>query len=385
MIKILILIDPSTEFNRSFLTGLIRYANENQPWTFYRLPAYYKMLYGISGICKQIEEWNIDAVITQWENEEMDWLKHLDIPVFFQGHKEDENAWFSKISGDYHSVGAMAAKFFAKRKYTNFAFYGHKNYYWSKGRAEGYRREVEKIGGSYSYFESESLNMVQWGDTHTELGQWLTSLPKPVALLACDDYFALQVSEICQIYEIVIPDEVALMGVDNDQLICKLSHPSISSIITDDENGGYNTGKALHRLITERKSIPFDIVIHPVSIELRQSTEKYNILDQHILMVINYIEDNVTSNIAIEELTGIVPLARRNLEIKFKKETGMPIYQFVLERKVEYISHLLLTTKKNLKDIAVSTGYSDARSLCRVFKKVTGFTPGVFRKKIRLC
>lgn len=382
MIKILILIDPSTEFNRSFLTGLIRYANESQPWTFYRLPPYYKTLYGISGIRKQIKEWDIDAVITQWENEDMDWLKQLDIPVFFQGYKEDENAWFSKISGDYYAVGAMAAKFFSKRKYTNFAFYGHKNYYWSKGRAEGYRIEVEKIGGNYSYFESESLNVVQWGDTHTALGEWLVSLPKPVALLACDDYFALQVSEICQIYDIAIPGELALMGVDNDQLICKLSHPSISSIITNDENGGYNTGKALRRLIAEGKSMPFDIVINPVSIELRQSTEKYNILNQHILTVINYIEENVTSNISIEELTGVVPLARRNLEIKFKEETGVSIYNFVLERKIEYISHLLLTTNKNLKDIAVSAGYSDARSLCRVFKKGTGCTPDMFRRKM---
>ena len=383
MIKILILIDPSTEFNRSFLTGLIRYANENHPWIFYRLSPYYKALYGIKGILRQIKEWDIDAIITQWENEEMDWLKKLNIPVFFQGYKENEDTWFSKISGDYYTVGAMAAKFFAKRKYQNFAFYGHKDYYWSKGRVEGYRREIEKIDGNYYYFESESLNGVPWGNTHNELSEWLASLPKPVALLACDDYFALQVSEICQIKNISIPDELALMGVDNDQLICKLSHPSISSIITDDENGGYNTGKALHKLIIEKNNKPFDIVINPISIELRQSTEKYNILNQHILKVINYIEEHVTSDISIEELTGIVPLARRNLEIKFKNETGVAIYQFILDRKIEYISHLLLTTDKNLKEIAFSAGYGAVRSLCRIFKKNTGYTPYIFRKKVR--
>ncbi len=380
MIKILVLIDSATEFSRRFLTGLIQYANENGPWTFYRLPSYYKALYGESGIVERIKEWKIEAVIAQWEYEGVDFLDQLDIPVFLQSYRNISGR-FSKISGDYIGAGVMAAQFFAKRHFKNFAFYGNKNFFWSKARAEGYRREVERIRGNYYYFESELLDSMQWSREHVELDNWLQGLPKPVALFACDDNFALQVSEMCKVNNINIPDELSLLGVDNDELICNLSHPSISSIVTDDENGGYQTGKMLQNLILNKNNIPFNINIDPVRIELRQSTEKYNISDSYVKTVLNYIHENIRLNISIDELTAIVPLSRRNLEKKFREATGTSVHQFILDKKVDLISTELLTTDKDLLDIAIEMGFNDVRNVYRIFKKKTGYTPVSFRKK----
>lgn len=380
MIKVLVLIDSTTEFSRRFLTGLIQYANENGPWIFYRLPSYYKALYGEAGIVERIKEWKIDAVIAQWEYEGVDFLDQLDIPVFLQSYKNISGR-FSRISGDYIGAGVMAAQFFAKRYFKNFAFYGNKNFFWSRARAEGYRREVERIKGSYYYFESELLDSMQWSREHVELDNWLQGLPKPVALFACDDNFALQVSEMCKVNNINIPDELSLLGVDNDELICNLSHPSISSIITDDENGGYQTGKMLQNLILNKNNVPFNINIDPVRIELRQSTEKYNISDNYIKTVIDYINENIRLNISIDKLAEIVPLSRRNLEMKFKEATGTSVYQFILDKKVDLISTELLTTDKDLLDIAIEMGFNDVRNVYRIFKKKTGYTPVSFRKK----
>lgn len=380
MIKVLVLIDPSTEFSRRFLIGLIRYANENGPWIFYRLPAYYKTLYGEKGIIERINEWKIDTVIAQWEYEEIDFLEKLNIPVFLQSYKNVSDR-FSKISGDFHGAGIMAARFFHKRSFKNYAFYGSKGFFWSKARAEGYRREVEKLGGNYYYFESEILNGMQWSRSHIELDEWLLSLPKPVALFACDDNFALQVAEMCKVNNIDIPGDLSLLGVDNDELICNLSHPSISSIIEDDENGGYQTGKKLHKLVLNKSNVPFNIVIEPVRIELRQSTEKYNVSINYLTDVIEYIGEHITSNITIEELTRIVPLSRRNLENKFREATGTSIYQFILDKKMDYITHELLNTNKSLLDIAIDVGFKDVRNLYRIFKKYKGCTPISFRKK----
>ena len=380
MIKVLVLIDSTTEFSRRFLTGLIQYANENGPWIFYRLPSYYKALYGEAGIVERIKEWEIDAVIAQWEYEGVDFLDQLDIPVFLQSYKNISGR-FSRISGDYIGAGVMAAQFFAKRYFKNFAFYGNKNFFWSRARAEGYRREVERIKGSYYYFESELLDSMQWSREHVELDNWLQGLPKPVALFACDDNFALQVSEMCKVNNINIPDELSLLGVDNDELICNLSHPSISSIITDDENGGYQTGKMLQNLILNKNNVPFNINIDPVRIELRQSTEKYNISDNYIKTVIDYINENIRLNISIDKLAEIVPLSRRNLEMKFKEATGTSVYQFILDKKVDLISTELLTTDKDLLDIAIEMGFNDVRNVYRIFKKKTGYTPVSFRKK----
>lgn len=380
MIKILVLIDFATEFSRRFLTGFIRYAHENGPWIFYRLPLYYKTLYDEDGIVKRIREWGIDAVIVQWEYHEIKFLQKLDIPVFLQNYEENAD-WFSKISGDYIEVGAMAANFFAKKRFKNFAFYGNKNYLWSKGRAEGYRMEVEKLGGNYYYFESEYLTNSQWSQSHTELDKWLLSLPKPVAIFACDDYFALQVAEMCQINKINIPHEISLLGVDNDELICNLSNPSISSIVTDDENLGYIAGKNLHTLIVNKKNIPFNIIKKPIRIEQRQSTEKYNVTNKYITQVIEHLEKNITAEISINALTQMVPLGRRTLEKKFKEAMGTTIYQFILDKKIEYVSTELLTTEKSLFDIAIDAGFNDVRNAYRIFKKNTGYTPLNYRKK----
>lgn len=380
MIKILVLIDPSAEFSRRFLSGLVRYANENGSWTFYRLPQYYKMLYGESGIIDRIKEWNIDAVVAQWEYEDISFLEELDIPVFLQGYK-DTSGNFSKIAGNFIGAGVMAAQFFHKRRFKNFAYYGNKNFYWSKARAEGYRKEVEKLKGNYFYLETELLDDMQWNENHIALDDWLVSLPKPIGLFACDDSFAQQAAEICKINNIEIPNEISLLGVDNDELICNLSFPSISSIVTDDENGGYNTGKNLHRLIKLKENIPFNIIIEPIKIELRQSTEGYNISDTYLSEVIRFIEENITSNISIDELTTLVPLSRRSLEKKFKDSMGSSIYQFILDKKIDYISYELLNSEKSLLEIAIDVGFNDVRNAYRIFKKSTGYTPMSFRKK----
>lgn len=380
MIKILVLIDSSTESNRRFLTGLIRYSNEKGPWAFYRLPAYYKTLFGEIGIVERIREWEIDIVLVQWGYEEVGFLERLDIPVFIQNYK-GKNDRFSRISGDYMGPGIMAAQFFAKRRFKNFAFYGNKNFFWSKERAESYRREVEKYAGNYYYFESEVFHGTEWSGSHVDLDNWLLSLPKPVGLLACNDNFALQVSEMCKINNIDIPNELVLMGIDNDELICNLSHPSISSIVTNDEQGGYDTGRMLHYLVVNKKNIPFNINIEAIRIEHRKSTEKYNISDEYILKTVDYIDKNIRECLSVEKLIEIVPLSRRSLEIKFREAMGVSLYQFILDKKMDCICDLLLNTNKDLLDIAIESGFNDVRNVYRLFKKNRGYTPIEFRRK----
>lgn len=378
-IKILVLIDYSTEFSRQLLSGLIRYSKEHGPWIFYRLPPYYEALHGEKGIIKLINEWKADAVIAQWDFKSFEALKKLNIPVFIQNYKNEDIA-FSNITGDYLGTGAMAASFFLQRRYKNFAYYGNKGFIWSQERAKGYKREVERSGGNFFYFESESLNGEQWSKGHIELYNWLQSLPKPTALFACDDSFAIQVSEICKLHDINIPNDISLLGVDNDELICDLSDPSISSIVLDAEKGGYELGRSIQQTIKNCNNKSFEIKISAVRIQLRKSTEKYNIKNENLLEIVKYIQNNFTSKISINHLTSIVPLSRRNLEVKFRTELGISLYQFILEQRIEYFSHLLLTTKRSLFDLAIECGFNDSANVYRIFKKMKGFTPMEYRQ-----
>jgi len=384
MVKILLLIDFSSEFTRGILKGLIRYSKNHGPWIFYRLPSYYKTLYGAKGVIQWAKEWEADAIIARWDDDDDDTnlLTSLNIPVILQNYRSRSD-YFSNLTGDYIGAGEMAAKFFIKRRYRNFAFYGNKGVVWSQERAEGFRKEIEKIGGNYYYFESENLNGEQWNSSHIKLDEWLFSLPKPIALFACDDSFALQVSEICKINNIAIPDEIALLGVDNDELICNLSDPPISSIALDTERGGYEAGKLIDQLIHHERTEPFNIIVRPTRFELRKSTEKYNITNEYIQKIVNYIEDHFTSEINIDELTHLVPLSRRNMEIKFKEEMGTTIYQFILNCRIDYFTNLLLTTNRPLFDIALESGFNDYKNISRLFKKMKGYTPSAYREKFR--
>lgn len=374
MKRILILIDYSSEFSRRLLRGLIQYSKDHGPWLFYRLPTYYKTMYGKEGIVEWAKSWEADAILAKWDHEGTNLLSTLNIPVVLQNFKS-RSPYFSNLTGDYYGTGEMAAKFFIKRRFRNFAFYGNKDVIWSQERASGFRAEVEKVGGNFYYFESEDLGGKEWSDVHVELDEWLLSLPKPVGLFACDDDFALRMSQICRINNIKIPEEISLLGVDNDDLICNLSDPPISSIVTDVEKGGYETGRLIDRMLKEGVTEPIDIIVKPSRIELRKSTEKYDISNEYITEIVNYIEDNFTSDIKIESLTAIVPLSRRNLEVKFKEEMGTTIYQFILGCRIDYFADLLIATERTLYDMALESGFNDCKNISRIFKKHKGHTP----------
>ncbi len=380
IVKILLLIDYSSEFSRKLLRGLVQYSKENGPWIFYRLPSYYKALYGKEGVVKWAKEWKADAVLAHWDNEESQILSTLGIPVVLQNIKE-RSQLFSNLTGNYVGTGAMAARFFYQKRFRNFAFYGNRRVIWSRERAEGFRHEVEKIGGNYFYFETENFDEEQFHQDMVVLEKWLISLPKPIALFACDDNFALQISEICKINNINIPQDIALLGVDNDELICNLSDPPISSIVLDVEKGGYEVGKLMHQLMTKERKKPFNIVINPIRVEQRLSTERYNISNKYILEVVKYIEENFIQDINIETLTHLVPLSRRNLEMKFKKEVGISTYQFVLYCRVERYANLLISTDLPLIELAFESGFNDYKNISRIFKKFKGYTPLEYRQK----
>lgn len=382
MIKILLIIDYSTEFSRRLLSGLIKYSKENESWIFFRLPSYYKTLYGKEGIIEWAKEWKADAILAKWDHDGTGLLDTLNIPVVLQNYNTRSED-FSNLTGDYKGTGVLAAKFFIQRRYQNFAFYGNKNVVWSQERAEGFENEVDKVNGKYFYFETENLREEPWSKSHIELDKWVCSLPKPIALFACDDNFALQISEICKINNIQIPNDISLLGVDNDELICNLSDPPISSIVLDLEKGGYEVGRLIHQLVKNEKTGSFNVIVNPTRIELRQSTEKYNVENEYILKVVNYILDNFTKDITIDSLTDMVPLSRRNLEVKFKNEMDTSIYQFILQNRIEYFSDLLLTTNRSLFDLALEAGFNDAKNISRVFKKFKGFTPKEFRDNLQ--
>lgn len=382
MAKILLLTDFSSGYSRNLLKGIVRYSKEVGNWSFQRMPLYYRMLYGENGVVEWAKKWQADAIIAQLTDVNIELLNDLNIPIIVQNYR-DRNKAVSNLTGDYFNTGVMAAKFFLNRGHRNFAFYGFKGAIWSRERADGYSHEIEKQGYKLAVLENDNKDKEEWSYNHTVLGNWLQSLPKPVALFACDDHFALQISETCNVHNINVPDDIAILGVDNDDLLCNISDPPLSSIVLDVENGGYNAGKLLHQLITKEITEPFNIVVNPLIIERRKSTEKYAVSDKNIRTILNYIEKNYANHLSVEELVKQVPLSRRVLEKKFKEETGESLYQYIQNYRIDQFTRLLITTDYSLFEAALQSGFENYKNVSRVFRKYKSLSPAEYRKRYK--
>lgn len=377
MVKILLLIDYSSDFDRRLLTGLVEYSKEHGPWLFYRMPSHYSQLYGEEGVINWAKEWKADAIIGKWNFETADRLKELGIPVVLQNYHH-RSTTFSNLTGDYQGTGKMAAQFFLRRNYRNFAFLGVKDVVWSDERFLGFHEEIIKNRGGDVY-DFQMVNEVP--GTRERVSQWLQKLPKPIALFCCDDAHALFVAEICKIANIAIPDQIALLGVDNDELMCNISDPPISSIVLEVEKGGYAIGHLIHQQLTHQHEGAFNIVINPTRIVLRHSTERHNIKDPYVLKVVKYIDQHYDEELSIEGLLTDIPLSRRNFEVKFKNELNTTIYQYILSCRCDRMADLLQTTDLSLIDIVSKAGFKDYNNVSRIFKKYKGCSPIEYRKK----
>jgi len=337
------------------------------------------MVYGEKGVLDWAKKWNADAIIALLSDVNVELLNDLNIPIIVQNYR-DRNQSVSNLTGDYFGTGVMAARFFLNKGYRHFAYYGFKGSVWSRERADGYREEIEKHNYNLYLFEDIPRDKEEWSYNHTELARWLRELPKPIALFACDDQFALRISETCNIHNISIPDEIAILGVDNDELLCNISDPPLSSIIVDAVNGGFRAGHLLHQLIKKEITAPMDIVVQPLMIENRGSTDKYAVSDKHIQHILQYIEKNYANTISVTDLVKQVPLSRRVLEKKFKEETDDTLYQYIQNRRINHFIRLLLTTNESLADIALQSGFDSYKNVSRVFKKYTSYSPAEYRK-----
>jgi LacI family transcriptional regulator len=344
------------------------------------MPIYYRELYGDEGVVNWAKKWRADAIIAQLSDINMEVLNQLDIPVIVQNYK-DRFKNVSNLTGEYYYTGAMAANFFKRKGFKNYAYYGATDTIWMRERGEGFRQKAVENGGSvYIYEEQTETKQEEWSFNAKAVSAWLIDLPKPVALFACDDYFALQITEVCKMYNINVPNDISILGVDNDELLCSISDPNLSSIELDIVNGGYEVGKLIHMFINKKIKPPVDITIRPVRIVERESTKKYVVNNKYIEKLLDYIENNYMNPISVGDLADIVPYSRRVLEKRFKEETGITIYQHLLHVRIDKFSELLINSDMSLVEAAYDAGFNDYKNVSRIFAKEKNLTPYQFRK-----
>lgn len=373
----------SEQFPYRLLRGIYRYGQQNGiPWVVCRMPSELKGQYQFKDLVNFAREWKADWVIGSFApGDNLQEFRRHGIVVMAQ----DLISLFPdvpNITADYKKMGRMVAERFVARGFREFAFVGNNGMCWSDGRRDGFREYLQEVGyGGNVYVYSGKPSNSAWFYRLDLLCEWLQALPKPVGVFACDDNQATKVSEACKTLGFRIPYDVAIVGVDNDEILCNMSDPPISSIEVDIEKGGYEAAAMAVRMMQDPSYKGEDIVLHPLQIITRESSNLITTKDAQVCQALTFIHSNITRKILVKDVREHVPLSRRLLEQRFLKATGKTIYQYISELRIDYLARLLLETDEPVSNLAARMDEPDPKSLSRRFKELKGCTPSAYRKK----
>ncbi len=384
MIKLILLSDFTESFAYKILKGVLNYSRKNSTWVVSRMPPSYREQNGIIGVLEWAKFWGADAILGRFESER-EALAYRDsgLVVFAQDYKQR----FSEIpslSFDYKATGEMAAQFFVQKGYTNFAFVGYKDAFWSKERCMGYRDYLDEVGysGNLWVYEEQSIDDVWFYDT-PNLVAFLKGLPQGTAVFACDDNQGSRLTEICKVNDIKIPTHLAILGVDNDETVCSLSDPPLSSILQDVEQTAYDVAKQITELINGTRSVATTVIGKPVKVVERISTDMITTDDPHVRTALKYIHEHATTEISVVDVLKQVPLCRRQFEKRFREATHLSVYKYILELRIARFAQALLLSDGQVKEVAADLGFLNYKSLSRQFKLITGLSPLEYREQNR--
>lgn len=380
MIKILLLTDYTQESERRFLNGFVKYTDTQGGCIFYPMSHLIsKTRDNSKEIIKIAKKFKVDAILGLWHNINVEEARKLNIPIFLRTYKKVYNE-FPMLTGHYKEFGAYAADFFINQNFSNYAFIGMKDILWSVSRYEGYSEQISnsKKIQTHNYEVEDFQNEIE------EISDWLRSLPKPIAMFACNDFMARQVTEICQMNGIRIPEDISLLGVDNDEFMCNISSPTLSSIKLNFEKHGYEIAQTLFKMVAEKKTWPARIPVEAIGVVERMSTNRKIIADPYIREIVDFISRNYTQDIDIRKLTSFIPLSRRAIEMKFKKEMyPYTISSYIMKLRMDHFCRLLESSELPVSTAADRSGFIDNSNFSTLFKKYKGMTPTEYRKKYR--
>jgi LacI family transcriptional regulator len=277
----------------------------------------------------------------------------------------------------------MAAVHLLSLGLRNFAFCGFENLCWSQARGEDFSKRIADAGFRTCFYSVPRLKIQRlWENEQIILVDWLKSLPKPIGLMACNDDRGHYVLEACQVAGLRVPDEVAVIGVDNDELICDLTTPPLSSIALNHEKAGYRAAQLLDNMMAgkdvDSKSI---ISLEASHVVARQSTDVLAIEDREVAEAVRFIHRHSSEAIQVSDVADSVVVSRRVLERRFREVLKKSVHDEIRSARVERASRMLVETDLSVSQIALHLGYPSDKHIARHFRKEKGITPLRYRKK----
>ncbi len=368
-------VETSRIYGRRILEGITRYLQSHQPWSIYVEQQ------DLGNTPRELlKRWRGDGIITRQAGPT--YAKKLRRSRIAVVDLSDihQDLGFPRICSADSEIASLAAEHLRERGFTSFACCGFSEQYWSSRRSTAFTEALDAFGFSCELYESQWGGTQFWEKDQSNLCRWLEALPKPLGLFATNDVRGQHILDACFRCKLAVPEEVAVIGVDNDELLCGLSNPPLTSVIPNPERIGYEAASLLNELMTGRPAPDHVIEVPPLGIETRQSTDILAIPDNDVASAVSYIRKNACSGATVNDVLRHVPVSRSLLERRFRKYLNRSPQAEIRNVQIKRIKELLAATDLPLERIAALTGFEHPEYMSVVFKRETGDTPGRFRR-----
>jgi len=388
--KVILMMETSRTYGRSILHGVARYSRGHGTWIFYKKAPFYWRAGGGKITLEKIFSTGADGLILreQHTRQQTEKVLAMGIPTVVSPYTEPFSD-FPNIVTDDAAIGRMAAEYLLNRGFKQFAYCGFgQMYYWSRHRGESFGQRIAEAGFETHYYEYElhkSRPQHSWEKEQESIADWLRQLPKPIGLMACNDDQGQYVLEACKIVGLYVPEQVAIIGLGNDDLICDLVTPPLSSIAVSAEKAGYEAAEVLDKIMAGKKVTNQTIVVRPTHVVTRQSTNVFAVDDRDVLAALHFIHRHANKEaIQVDDVLRAVSLSRRSLYNRFARILGRSVHEEIKRVRVDQLAHLLVSTSLPISHIASTMGYSDIKNIARYFKQQKGMTPLEYRRHYSL-
>jgi len=378
LLKVALLFETTNAYARALLLGVGDFILSHGPWS-----VHFAELGSDDTPPPWLKGWNGHGVLFRGENRRIARaVARLAMPMvdLTPSRLLQRAPW---VKSDDTAVARLAAQHFLERGFRHFAFCGDARFSWSKRRGEQFGLLVR--GGGRSWHAYVPPRGIANGDAEVDaIATWLGRLPKPVAVFACYDNRGQQVLEACRRANLAVPEQIAVLGVDNDEVLCALSPPPLSSVILNPRRAGWEAAALLASMMQgERVSLAEPHLIPPLGIATRQSSDILAVGDPKIASALRYIREHACEGIRVSDVLQHCPMARRALEARFRKLIGRTPRQEILRVQLNRVKELLVGTDLPVWEIAARTGF-ETDYLSVVFKQETALAPTEYRKRYGL-
>jgi LacI family transcriptional regulator len=376
--QVALIVETSVIYGRRILSGIARYLRSHHCWSVFLEQ---------HKLGTRPPDWlasgNWDGILSRPTDPELARLfRRMKVPVVDLNdlHEDVGLPW---VGSDHAGIGRLGAAHLLERGFRQFGFCGFSGELWAVQRRDGFRAAIAESGFTVSVYESpwRGPDVPRWDKDMDKMVRWLKGLPQPLGLMTCNDVRGLHVLDACHRAGVLVPEEVAVVGVDNEEILCELCTPPLSSVAPDPERIGYEAAELLDQLMAGNIPRRQRISIAPIRVVARQSTEALAVEDPVVVAAMRFIRGQAVHGCSVADVLQHVRVSRSVLERRFRLHLRRSPQAEIRLAQISRVKQLLTETDFTLERIAELSGFEHPEYMSVVFKRVCGQTPGRHRRQ----